>query len=285
MVRLRSEEERRPLSAGPGPGAEHRPRPDNKRLSAAADISQFRAESSSTTTTTRSSSILQDSSKSSQQRRSQSRTSRLSSRTSSRLDTTGSSGILNSSLDENSIARHSESTEEHKRRQSDSRSSYYFGEAPDLKEIIASVNGNHGEDVDICDSGGKGGREVGPISPHTGEVVRIRVPFTKEDTRPGQFSSAENIQRLSHQQISPSYNGHKVTIMVNRSNETLAAKFKEVSLGNTQCFISFNEVNFQASADISTINKLKTSSAQNLTGKSSSGENGHLSDFSRETFF
>lgn len=225
----RSEEERRPLSAGPGPGQDQsRLRPDNKRLSAAADISQFRAENSSSTNT-RSSSLLQDSSKSSQQRRSQSRTSRLSSRTSSRLDTTGSSGILNSSLEETSIARHNESAEEHKRRQSDSRSSYYFGEAPDLKDIIASVNGDHGEDVDICDSPGKGGRDVGPISPHTGEVVRIRVPFTEEDNRPGQFSSAENIQRLSHQQISPSYNGHKVTIMVNRSNEALAAKYKEVS--------------------------------------------------------
>ena len=221
-MRVRSqqqeEEERRPLSAGP----EHRAWPENKRLSAAADISQFRAENSTTSTTTRSSSILQDSSKSSQQRRSQSRTSRLSSRTSSRLDTTGSSGILNSSLEENIIARHNESTEEHKRRQSDSRSSYYFGEAPDLKDIVASVNGNHGGDADICDSPGRGGRDVGPISPHTGEVVRIRVPFTEEDAGPGQFSSAENIQRLSHQQISPSYNGHRVTIKVNRSNEAIS---------------------------------------------------------------
>ena len=230
LVRVRrSEEERRPLSAGPGPPTNNRQ--SDKRLSAAADISQFRDETSSrtTTTTTRSSSVLQDSSKSSHQRRSQSRTSRLSSRTSSRLDTTGSSGLLNSSLEETSIARHNESAQEHKRRQSDSRSSYYFGEAPDLKDIIASVNGDHGEDVDICDSPEKGGRDVGPISPHTGEVVRIRVPFTEEDNRPGQFSSAENIQRLSHQQISPSYNGHKVTIMVNRSNEALAAKYKEVS--------------------------------------------------------
>ena len=238
MVRVREEEEaRRPLSAGPEPRAW----PDNKRLSAAADISQFRAETSSTTTTTtttRSSSILQDSSKSSQQRRSQSRTSRLSSRTSSRLDTTGSSGILNSSLEENIIARHNESTEEHKRRQSDSRSSYYFGEAPDLKEIIASVNGNHGGDGDSCDSPGKGGRDVGPISPHTGEVVRIRVPFTEEEAGPGQFSSAENIQRLSHRQISPSYNGHKVTIMVNRSNENLAAKYQEVSQVTTPSAVS-----------------------------------------------
>ena len=208
-----SEEERRPLSAGPG--EEERPRED-KRLSAAADISQFRSESSSHT---RSSSLLQDSSKSSHQRRSHSRTSRLSSRTSSRLDTTGSSGVLNSSLDEAGTAqRHNE------------RSSYYFGEAPELKDIIANVNGNGVVGVDICDSPEKRGREVGPISPHTGEVVRIRVPFTEEDSSPGHHrASEENIQRLSHQQISPSYNGHKVTIMVNRSNEALAAKHQEVS--------------------------------------------------------
>ena len=251
----REEEDRRPLSAGPG--LEERTRSD-KRLSAAADISQFRTETSSHT---RSSSLLQDSSKSSNQRRSQSRTSRLSSRTSSRLDTTGSSGALNSSLEES----HNQ------------RSSYYFGEAPELRDVMANVNGNNG---DVCD-----GPHKSPISPHTGEVVRIRVPFSEEVRGPGPGASQDNIQRLSDQQISPSYNGHKVTIMVNRSNETLAAKFKEVSLGNTQYFISFNEFNFQASADISTINKLKTSSAQNLTGKSNSGENGHLSDFSRETFF
>ena len=198
----REEEERRPLSAGPG--LEERPRTD-KRLSAAADISQFRVETSSHT---RSSSLLQDSSKSSHQRRSQSRTSRLSSRTSSRLDTTGSSGALNSSLEESH----------------NHRSSYYFGEAPEVKDVIANVNGNN--TGDICDSPHKS-----PISPHTGEVVRIRVPFTEEDAGQGQHSRAsqENIQRLSHQQISPSYNGHKVTIMVNRSSETLATKYLEVT--------------------------------------------------------
>ena len=196
----REEEERRPLSAGPG--LEERPRTD-KRLSAAADISQFRVETSSHT---RSSSLLQDSSKSSNQRRSQSRTSRLSSRTSSRLDTTGSSGALNSSLEESH----------------NHRSSYYFGEAPEVKDVMANVNGNTG---DMSDSPHKS-----PISPHTGEVVRIRVPFTEEDPGQGQHSGAsqENIQRLSHQQISPSYNGHKVTIMVNRSSETLATKYLEV---------------------------------------------------------
>ena len=204
LVRVRREEEdRRPLSAGPG--LEERTRSD-KRLSAAADISQFRTETSSHT---RSSSLLQDSSKSSNQRRSQSRTSRLSSRTSSRLDTTGSSGALNSSLEES----HNQ------------RSSYYFGEAPELRDVMANVNGNNG---DVCD-----GPHKSPISPHTGEVVRIRVPFSEEVRGPGPGASQDNIQRLSDQQISPSYNGHKVTIRVNRSNETLAAKYLEVSYVDT----------------------------------------------------
>jgi hypothetical protein len=63
-------------------------------------------------------------------------------------------------------------------------------------------------------------QHLSAISPHSGEVVRIRVNHTEEV--PGQFLSTENIQRLVDQQISPSYNGHKVTIQVNRSSETLA---------------------------------------------------------------
>ena len=71
------------------------------------------------------------------------------------------------------------------------------------------------------------------------------MPFSGEDSSLGeQCLSAENIQRyvlkignkntkknyiinhnfprLVDQQISPSYNGHKVTIKVNRSNETIS---------------------------------------------------------------
>ena len=180
----------------------------DKRKSAAADLSQFRLETAPASfptdvSHTRSSSLLQDSTRSSsvlheshtrsssvlqestsksasvQQpgRRSQSRTSRVSSRTSSRLDTTGSSGVLNSSY------------EEHHQ----SRASYYFGEAPDLRDILANVNGNGSVEA-VWDNGGAG---RGVISPHTGEVVRIKVPFTAgaEDSQVGQCLSAENIQR------------------------------------------------------------------------------------------
>ena len=149
----------------------------DKRRSAAADISQFRTETSPSSyptsishtrsssllqesSNTRSSSILQDSSKSAS-KRSQSRTSRVSSRTSSRLDTTGSSGILNSSYEEH-----------HQQKSRDSRSSYYFGEAPDFKDILANVNGNHTAAKANCDSiDGDLTNHHGPISPHTGEVT------------------------------------------------------------------------------------------------------------------
>ena len=176
-----------------------RPRPSaevgDKRKSAAADLAQFRLEAApasfpadsashtrsssllqdSTNTRsssalheshTRSSSVLQDTSTS----KSASRRSRVSSRTSSRLDTTGSSGVLNSSYEEHQSQA--------------ARASYYFGEAPDFRDILGSVNGNG------CDN------ERGGISPHTGEVVRIRVPGTdKVQDNQAQCLSAENIQR------------------------------------------------------------------------------------------
>ena len=239
----------RPVSAGVNHHHDGDSSLVDKRKSAAADISQFRSESrshSTATSHTRSSSLLQDTSTrstssamhdsssksaSSQPRRSQSRTSRVSSnRTSSRLDTTGSSDVLDSSYEDQS--RH--------------RSSYYFGEAPDFKDILATTNGN------TCDNNAS---SRGVISPHTGEVVRIRVPFSDDQpTSNGpQSHSVENIQRLvlwsflmerimikhhfhcrlSDQQISPSYNGHKVTIKVNRSNEALAKSKSQVKqLGN-----------------------------------------------------
>ena len=146
----------------------------DKRRSAAADISQFRAETSpasyptsishtrSSSLLQESSSVLQDSSKSAsshQGKRSQSRTSRVSSRTSSRLETTGSPGILISSYKDH-----------HHQKSRDSRSSYYFGEAPDFKDILANVNGNHAVKAN-CDSIYVDlTNHHGPISPHTGEV-------------------------------------------------------------------------------------------------------------------
>lgn len=161
----------------------------DKRKSAAADLAQFRLETADSVSHTRSSSLLQDSTNTRSSSalheshtrsssvlqdtsKSASRRSRVSSRTSSRLDTTGSSGVLNSSYEEHQA----------------SRASYYFGEAPGFREILGSVNGNG------CDN------ERGVVSPlgaHTGEVVRIKVPFTDklQDNQAAQCLSAENIQR------------------------------------------------------------------------------------------
>ena len=201
----------RPVSEG-----STRPGDSDKRKSAAADLAHFRSETSpghhqlqpdQTSSSTRSSSVMQDSSSSQPRHRSQSRNSRMSSaRNSSRLDTTGSSDVLDSSYEDHSRA-------------SNNRSSYYYGEAPELKDILAAnVNGN------VCDNNTN---NRGVISPHTGEVVRIKVPFrSEENSNNGQSHSAENIQRITDQQISPVYNGHKVTIKVNRSNEALTPHSK-----------------------------------------------------------
>ena len=181
----------RPQSEGPRLVAD-----TDKRRSAAADIAQFRAETAavspapaslppSSASHTRSSSMVQDSTRSSSvlhdsttsqsksaSRRSQSRTSRVSSsRASSRLDTTGSSGVLNSSYEDRDPGR----------------ASYYFGEAVTEVRDNGHVNGN-------CDTG------VVAAVPHTGEVVRIRVPFgdtgEADSNGGGQCLSEENIQRL-----------------------------------------------------------------------------------------
>ena len=93
-----------------------------------------------------------------------------SSRASSRLDTTGSSGVLNSSYEDRDPGR----------------ASYYFGEAVTEVRDNGHVNGN-------CDTG------VVAAVPHTGEVVRIRVPFgdtgEADSNGGGQCLSEENIQR------------------------------------------------------------------------------------------
>ena len=55
----------------------------------------------------------------------------------------------------------------------------------------------------------------GDVREHSGEVVRIRVPYTEEDCGPTQdLTQSYNIQRLNAQRISPRFNGHKVTIQV-----------------------------------------------------------------------
>jgi len=176
-------------------------RGEGKRLSAFANISDFRdsnvCQSSSSVGPSYSqsrSSVTQSSSRISVQQR-------HSSKTSSVLDTSGSSRALDSSLE---LSR-------------DDASHTLGEEAPDLKEILRDINDQNNS------SDNHFNHQVGAISPHSGEVVRIRVPFNQKEEVPGQFLSSENIQRLVDQQISPSYNGHKVTIHVNRSSETLAS--------------------------------------------------------------
>jgi len=205
-------------------------RGEGKRLSAFANISDFRdpdiAQSSSSVGHSHSqsrSSVTQSSSRISVQQDSSQRHSSRLSKTSSVLDTSGSSRALDSSLElSRDDASHTLGVEDNDRalntdRNHDESKSFYFGDAPDLKEILGEMNDQN----NAADKHSK--HHVGAISPHSGEVVRIRVPFNQEEEVPGQFLSSENIQRLVDQQISPSYNGHKVTIHVNRSSETLAS--------------------------------------------------------------
>jgi len=96
---------------------------------------------------------------------------------------------------------------------------YYFGEDQNLKDIlVAEVNGTSDDALECNNS-----NPINNISPHIGEVVRIRVPYIKHESSGGQYLSSDNIQRLVDQTISPSFNGHKVTIKVNTSSEAISS--------------------------------------------------------------
>eukprot|EP00092_Neocalanus_flemingeri_P032883 GFUD01035762.1.p1 GENE.GFUD01035762.1~~GFUD01035762.1.p1 ORF type:complete len:854 (+),score=257.98 GFUD01035762.1:282-2843(+) len=331
----------RPASADPV-GCEKGGSQESKRLSAFADISDFRGqdvvgsgqsrssvaqdwsqsrssvtqESSQTRSSAHVSSSQSKSRSSSQQRHSSRNTSRYS-RTSSGLDTTGSSKALNSSLDSsreensnNHLNSHGHTIRDLQenvkvphlegdgpsypatvQNNLDTRSSYYFGEAPDLKEILADMNGK--DCVTINDPN----HQLGAISPHSGEVVRIRVPFNHTEEVPGQFLSTENIQRLVDQQISPSYNGHKVTIQVNRSNETLTSPVERNSQQTSRNKASNRQRKVSSSGEFHSSRvpdqatpTPRTGSVQNLERENSrnranSSDNGGFRDFRRETFF
>jgi hypothetical protein len=118
-----------------------------------------------------------------------------------------------------------------------SKSSYYFGEAPDLEEILAKMNDNEGalegddattpmNDPIPCDIQQQNDcylfhKQDGPsVGPQVDEVVRIKVPFSEpyEPLEP-LLTARHNMERLAAQQISPQYNGHKVTIQVNRGKQ------------------------------------------------------------------
>ena len=82
------------------------------------------------------------------------------------------------------------------------KSSYYFGEEPELSNGGIDLQ-DEDEDSLTPTEEREGVRE------HAGEVVRIRVPYTEQD-----LTQQYNIQRLNAQKISPRFNGHKVTIQV-----------------------------------------------------------------------
>jgi len=167
-----------------------------------------------------------------QGRRSESKTAISSSRAStSHLDTSRtsrtssevSSRVLNTSVDSaTSLSSKSRSKEV-----TPSRRSYYYGEQPEIgnggqiegaedDEEITPVN----EEKTIV-NGVVRERGGGGVREHEGEVVRIRVPFSSSPAAAAEENLTQNynIERLAAQQISPRYNGHKVTIQVNRGQE------------------------------------------------------------------
>jgi len=87
------------------------------------------------------------------------------------------------------------------------KSSYYFGEEPELSNGGIDLQDEEEEDSLTPTEEREGVRE------HAGEVVRIRVPYTEQD-----LTQQYNIQRLNAQKISPRFNGHKVTIQVNHGD-------------------------------------------------------------------
>jgi len=230
----------RPVSVDPTGMSKHSIK-DSKRLSAFANISDYRATehlgivgsksslvhdwSQSTSSITQDSSCTSGKPKSrvsSEKRRHSSRISR----NSSCLDTSGSSRALNMSRDssrERGSTAHLSTVRYDENKQTGNEEKiakeYYFGEDQNLKDIlVAEVNGTSDDALDCSNS-----NPINNISPHTGEVVRIRVPYSKHESTGGQYLSSDNIQRLVDQTISPSFNGHKVTIKVNTSSEAISS--------------------------------------------------------------
>ena len=215
----------RPASADPATRPGHHRGQEIKRRSATADMAGYRNGEGGvgrSPTPETSASITHPSSGPGR-----GRSSRASSGLDNRLDTTASSsGILDSSLDSGGGGAEKQSGDyqapaevgEQEVAGHTAVSQYYFGEAPRLPTPLARTNGVEG---------GVGGVTLPttPITPHSGEVVRIKV--CGREAEPGQFLSAENIQRLVDQQISPSYNGHRVTIRVNTSTEALNTKVRQ----------------------------------------------------------
>ena len=94
---------------------------------------------------------------------------------------------------------------------------YYYGEAPGV-DPAAGLNGYDGGVVNLDNETSSSSSlhntsfeaALTEASAHQGEVVRIKVPY--ETDQPD--SSAVDIERLPGTEISPRFNGHKVTIQV-----------------------------------------------------------------------
>jgi len=86
-------------------------------------------------------------------------------------------------------------------------STYYFGEAPDLNTILANTTATN---VNGHNSDEEAGEDVLNTS-HEGEVVRIKVNYDQKEDK------EDNIERIQASEISPRFNGHKVTIKVNHA--------------------------------------------------------------------
>jgi len=121
---------------------------------------------------------------------------------------------------------------------SSSKSSYYFGEVPDLEEIIANmsdvtgaidgddmptpineampVNIFHNDDCYRLQNRVVTNDHMQDAS-QSSEVVCIKVPFSAPYEPLGPLLTTQhNIERLASQQMRPQYNGNKVTIQVNQ---------------------------------------------------------------------
>jgi len=272
---------RRPASADPGDQMRKQIREEEKRMSVHANLPSDASDKVLNSSQSINKSSSQSKSRSSSYHRQSSRDTTRFSGTSSGLDTSGSSRVLNISSDScadeqrrsSSRQSHHNSSRElrertraeihahgsqrgHKHSRSEppeslpkqtysrpsSKSSYYFGEAPDLEEILANLNG-HGEVFEGEDATtpmnepmpsniqhqsdfypyhpgtntNAHTQDVAALSPNVDEVVRIKVPFSEplEPIEP-LLTARHNMERLAAQHKGPQYNGHKVTIQVNR---------------------------------------------------------------------
>ena len=101
-------------------------------------------------------------------------------------------------------------------------------EAFDTKEIFAGMNVMD----TLCDPN----HHLGPVS---GEVARIRVELNATETVSGHLCPAQSNHSLVDLQNSPSYNGHKFNIELDRDNDASTSQVHRNShqMANQKVFI------------------------------------------------